>query len=368
MIRILHTIDTTGPGGAETVFLNLAKGLDSRHFESFAAITGPGWVSDELRNNGIKPIFIRARGGFNIQYLLDLGRIIREYKIDLVQSHLLGSNVYCSLVGLICHVPVISTFHGFADTSNKERLMSIKRCLVNLGAKKIVFVSDRLREHFVREYRFSVEKSVTIYNGIDTSVFKPQPDCSIRKELGLTPENVLIGAVGNIRPAKGYEYFLKAARLIHEKHPECRFVIAGEGSGVLYDDLLKLRNELSLQDIFFFLGFRDDVPKVLNNFDIFVLSSVSEGFSISTIEAMSCGIPVVVTRSGGPEEIILDGENGIMVESKDYIGISEAIIKIMRFIQFKNNIINSGYKLVYEKFSHLSMIKNYKEVYFNIHN
>ncbi len=366
MIKVLHTIDTIGPGGAETVFVNLAKGLDSQRFESVAAIAGPGWVSDMLRKNGIKPIFVQARGGFNLQYLLDLVRIILEHKIELVQSHLLGSNLYCSLAGLICRVPVVSTFHGFVDTSNKERLMSVKSRLINWGSNKIVFVSDRLREQFIREYGFSAAKAITIYNGVDTSVFKPQKDDSIRKELGLGAENVLVGAVGNIRPAKGYDCFLKAARLVVDKHPKCRFVIAGEGSGALYESLLRLRNDLNLEKVFFFLGFRGDATKVLNNMDIFVLPSTSEGFSISTIEAMACGIPVVATKSGGPEEIIRSGETGLLIEAGSPEKIAAVIEVICLDRGLAETLSRAGSRFAEEKFSFQAMVASYQGLFNSI--
>ena len=362
MIKVLHTIDTTGPGGAETVFVNLAKGLDPRRFESFAAIPGPGWVYDTLHKNGIKPTFIQSSGGFNLQYLLELVRIIRKNKIDIVQSHLLGSSLYCSLAGLICRVPVISTFHGFVDGNAKDRLMPLKSRIINLGSKKIVFVSDRLRNHFIQEYGFSSGKSVTIYNGVDTSVFLPQRDDSIRKELGLGPEHILIGAIGNIRPAKGYEYFLKAASLVINKHPECRFLIAGEGSGKLYESLVNLREKLSMEESFFFLGFRENVVKIYNNIDIFVLSSVSEGFSISTIEAMACGLPVVVTRSGGPEEIVEDGISGILVESGNERSLADGILNCIedkRFTDIQLGVI----EFIKERKEINVMISNYMGIY-----
>jgi hypothetical protein len=95
MIRVLHTIDTTGPGGAETVFINLVKGLDPNRFESFAAIRGPGWVSDNLRKHQIQPIFINTRGAFSLKYLYGMIRIIKFLKIDVIQSHLFGANLYC---------------------------------------------------------------------------------------------------------------------------------------------------------------------------------------------------------------------------------------------------------------------------------
>ncbi|MCF8026438.1 MAG: glycosyltransferase family 4 protein [Desulfobacteraceae bacterium] len=361
MIRVLHAIDTTGPGGAETVFVSLAAGLDPEQFQSFAVIRGSGWVCDALRKNGIEPLFVQSRGSFNRKYLYELIKIIRKYRIDIIQSHLLGTNLYCSLAGMLCRVPVISTFHGFVDASANERFMKMKTWIINRGSKKIVFVSDRLREGYIRKYGFSAAKSVTIYNGVDTGVFKPQKDDSIRQRLGLGPDHILIGALGNIRPAKGYDLFLRAARRIYDKHPEARCVVAGQGSGELYRNLLELRKALELEDVFFFIGFCEDAVRVLNNLDIFVLPSTTEGFSISTIEAMACGLPVVVTRSGGPEEIVIDGENGVAVDCSEG-AIARGLIELIEDEELKKAISLRAYSLVQEKFSSAAMIKSYSHV------
>lgn len=359
MIRILHSIDTTGPGGAETVFVNLVKGLDVQKFKSFAVIRGPGWVCDTLRSHGVEPIFVQSKGGFNLGYLRDLVRLIREYRIDIIQSHLLGSNLYCCLAGMICRVPVISTFHGFVDTSDQERFMALKTRIINLGSRKIVFVSDGLRKQFLYSYGFSRKKSVTIYNGVDTEVFHPKRDTSIREKLGLQKGNILIGAVGNIRPAKGYDLFLQAAKIVHDKHPECRFVVAGQGSGKLYDSLLQLRKELNLEEVFFFLGFQDDAPLFLNNLDIFCLPSTSEGFSIATIEAMACGLPVVATRSGGPEEILYDRKSGVLV-LPDGESIAQGLIWHLK--NQKSRCIDCTIEIVNKNYSSVSMVKQYENL------
>lgn len=362
MIRILHTIDTTGPGGAETVFINLVKGLDKNRFYSIAAIKGPGWVCDTLRSNGIEPIFIPAKGGFNIQYLYRLIRIIRDHKIDVIQSHLLGSNLYCSLAGLICRVPVVSTFHGFVDTSGLERLVGLKFKILNLGSSQIVFVSDKLREHYTERYGVDSQKSMTIYNGVDTSVFFPKKDSSLRTELNINKQHILIGAVGNIRPAKGYDVFLKAAQLIYKECPHCRFLIAGQGSGDLYDSLLSLRKDLDLEHVFHMVGFKIDTARVLNNFDIFVLPSTSEGFSISTIEAMSCGLPVVVTRSGGPEEIVVNGINGMIVECDKEI-LANAIIECIKNKSMSNSLSKNASLYVLNNFNIMEILRKYEIIY-----
>lgn len=362
MIRVLHTIDTTGPGGAETVFVNLATKLDPVKFTSVAAIRGPGWVCDTLRSHGVEPLFVSSRGGFNLRYLWELVRIVRAHKIDVIQSHLLGSNLYSSLTGLLCRVPVISTIHGFVDASDKERLMWLKRLLINLGSKKIVFVSDRLREHYVQQLGFSARKSVTIYNGVDTSVFYSKKDDRIRKELDIGPEHVVIGAVGNIRPAKGYDLFLKAARLVYDQHPECRFVVAGQGAGPLYQQLVQLRDNLGLEKVFYFIGFRDDPAQVFNNLDIFVLPSTSEGFSISTIEAMACGLPVIVTKSGGPEEIVDNKINGIIADHS-VESFSNSIKFLLKGGNFTSSFGHKSVDHVKEKYSLSNMISLYENIY-----
>jgi glycosyltransferase involved in cell wall biosynthesis len=241
-------------------------------------------------------------------------------------------------------------------------MIAIKSRIINLGSKKIIFVSEKLRTSFIQKYGFSATKSITISNGVDTSVFLPKYDDSIRKNLGLCGDHTLVGAVGNIRPAKGYHTFLKAAKLVRKKFPNCKFVIAGEGSGQLYEDLLCLRAKLNLTEHFVFLGFHEDASMVINNLDIFVLPSVSEGFSISTIEAMACNVPVVVTRSGGPEEFVTNGKNGIVVDC-DEEQIAASIIQLIENKTFAVNISTLAHSQVIENFCLSAMISKYQDVF-----
>lgn len=364
MIRILHIIDTTGPGGAETVFINLIKGLDAHRFQSIVVIAGAGWVCDELRKIGIEPIVISSKGAFNFSYWGGLVNIIRKNRIDIIQSHLLGANLYSCLAGMFCNVPVISTFHGFVDIESHEKLYALKSKIISLGSQKIVFVSKRLLGYYVNQKRMPLSKSIVIHNGVDISVFKPNRDDSVRNKLGLESEHMLVGAIGNIRPAKGYEYLLEAARLAIDRMPQIRFVIAGEGAGGIYSDLLESRSRLGLEKHVIFLGFVSETCKLLNNLDLFVLSSVSEGFSISTIEAMACGVPVVVTQSGGPEEIIENGLSGIVVPPRDPRLMADAIIESLESNgRFTNQ---AGIERCKELFSIGKMVGDYIEIYNSI--
>ena len=126
MKKILHIIDTTGPGGAETVFLKLIEATrNSGKYQCVALIRGSGWVKSQLEEKGIEFYEINSKGSVNFQYLRMLIKLIKREKIDLIQTHLLGSGIYGCLAGLICRIPVYSTFHGMVDFSEKERLQKL---------------------------------------------------------------------------------------------------------------------------------------------------------------------------------------------------------------------------------------------------
>ena len=148
MINILHAIDTSGSGGAETVFLNIVTGLDKTRFRSYTVLPGPGWLDSRLRQYGIKPVVLNSKGSFNVKYLLGLAKLVKRLKINLIHSHLFGSNVYCSLVGSILRIPVISTFHGYVDADQSDKLLNLKFKIIEAGSKKIVFVSESLKIFF----------------------------------------------------------------------------------------------------------------------------------------------------------------------------------------------------------------------------
>ncbi len=128
MLNILHSIDTPGPGGAETVYLDIVTRLDRDRFTSFPVIPEKGWIYDQLQEQGFDPIIIDSTGSFNTRYLWELIKLIRKQKIDLIHSHLFGSNVYCSLAGLLTSTPVISTFHGFVDATGRGRANQMESC------------------------------------------------------------------------------------------------------------------------------------------------------------------------------------------------------------------------------------------------
>lgn len=364
--KVLYTIETRGPGGAETVFLNLIRNMDTNKFLPYVVLRGKGWVYDEVTKSGLSAHIIKSKGSFDIKFLFALRRFIRENKIDIIHSHLFGSNVYSSILGIITGIPVISTFHGIVDVDSNDRYLPLKCMIINKGSKKIVFVSDYLRKELCKKIPLDRKKLHIIHNGIDTSKFMGKCNNGIRTELGFAANDILIGSIGNIRAPKGYDVLIKAAAIIKNKFPQCRFIIVGEGFNALYNKLVDIRIKLGVEDTVRFLGFRFDINSILKSLDIFLLPSTAEGFSISTIEAMAAGIPVIVTDSGGPAEIIKNNENGLVVEPNNPDAIADAIEKYILNKEPKSEMLNQATITVEEKFSITRMINDYACLYKNI--
>lgn len=363
MKTILHIIDTTGPGGAETVFIDLATCLPKDKYRSVVIIRGKGWVYEELCRRGVKPILLNAKGSFNLRYLLALRKIILSEGVDLVQSHLLGANVYCSLAGLLTGTPVIATFHGAVDIGENERLKRLKFAVINAGAKQIVAVTDSLLEDILNRTSLRENKSRVIYNGIDTATFIRPRANTLRLKYGWSDDEVIIGSLGNIRPAKGYDILLKAAFLLQHGAHSYRFVIAGQGKGKLYEDLLALRKELGLEEKVQFLGFIDDAADFLASIDIFLSSSISEGLPLSAIQAMVSALPIVATRCGGYIGLITEGENGLLTEVENPEAIAKAIENLTSDAEFQTRVAHNAKSHAIETFDIQAMLDSYMKVY-----
>jgi glycosyltransferase involved in cell wall biosynthesis len=359
MRTLLHLIDTGGPGGAETVFLHLATRLDQERYRSVPVVSRNGWLADRLREHGLSVHILPSRGSINVPYLYQLQRLLRHQRADAIVGHLYGSSVYGSLAGIVTRRPVVSILHGQTDVSATERFAHAKATVVRTGSHRVVFVSAQLRDALQTRLKLANERCAVIENGVDLEAFTVQRDSSLRTDLALPDSKLLVGAIGNIRAPKGYDTLLDAARLLCDSSDRYHFIIAGEGSGKLLERLLAQRARLDLERDVSFLGSRADVARVLNNLDIYVLSSTSEGFSIACVEAMACGLPVVATRSGGPQTIIEDGKSGLLVEPSDPAQIAAAIQRLGNDAALRQELGTQARVRAKDRFSLDAMIRSY---------
>jgi len=363
MKTVLHVIDTTGPGGAETVFIDLATRLPKEKYRAVVVIRGKGWVYEELGRRGVEPVLLDAKGSFNWGYLSGLRALIRRERVDLLHSHLLGSNVYCSLAGLLTHTPVVATFHGAVDIGEDERFKRLKTGMINAGARRIIAVTDSLRDDIVSRTRLDPDKVSVIYNGIDTASFQRPRSGALRRKYGWPDDDIIIGSLGNIRLAKGYDILLQAAALLKQRPGSYRFVVAGQGKGRLYEELLALRKQLGLEERVKFLGFIDDAAAFLASLDLFLSTSISEGLPLSAIQAMVARLPLIATRCGGYEGLVSDRENGWLVEVGNPRAIADAIEQVTGDRGLQMKLAENARQYAIETFDISVMLGAYQALY-----
>lgn len=357
---VLHLIDTGGPGGAETIFRSLVTGLGAG-WRSVPVVPVRDWLYESLLEHGVRPIVLEGDDLTGLGHLRAIARLIRGHRVDLVQTHLLGSAVYASLASSPFRIPVITTFHGSPDIPADGRWTRLKIRILSRPMNRAVFVSGRLRDELLALHGFARDRSRVVLNGIDLP--PPGVAAAPREELGALPGEFLVGAVGNIRPAKDYGTLLSAAAELVKREVPLRMVIVGQGEGRLLDELLARRSELGLEERIEFLGFRSDVHRLVAAFDAFVTSSSNEGFSLTTVEAMALRKPVVATRSGGPEQIVTDGETGLLVPTRDPRAISDALQRLHRDPELARRLGIAGDLDVRRRFTAERMVSDYERVY-----
>src|SRR6185503_8425874 len=171
----------------------------------------------------------------------------------------------------------------------------------------------------------------------------------------------LVGNVAALVPHKGQRHLIEAAAVVIQKVPDARFVIAGEGE--LRPQLERLIKERHLEKHVFLAGFRPDILSVHKAFDIFVMSSLTEGLGTSLLDAMACGKPIVATTAGGMPEVVADGQTGLLVAPRDDHALAAAIVRLLKDPQARAAMGAAGERRVRERFSSDRMVQDTLQVY-----
>ena len=237
---------------------------------------------------------------------------------------------------------------------------------MKLGVKRLIAVSQDLANYIEERGLFNKSNIRVIYNGVDVDKYGKNSLTDIRRQLRLSDDTILVGSVGNIRPAKAYNILIEAAATVIKHNPLVHFVIAGHKKPELMAQLDDQINRNGIGSNIHFVGFQQDSAAFLGQMDLFALSSSSEGFSISTIEAMATGLAVIVTRCGGPEEIVSHGENGLMVAANDAGALANGIVQLLNDIDLKKHLSNSGQNHVRLTFAMDKLLTSYQSEYLSL--
>ncbi len=349
--------------GGERIILMLALGLDPRRYDvQVVCLRAQAPFLQEFTERGVKVTVLGMKKYFELRPLIELYRIFRRERPDLVHTHLYRDAVYGRPIARLAGVRgVVSTLQNSYVWRSRPQLFLDG--LTSIFADRITVVSEAVKKFAREREHMSAAKLVTVYNAIDHQRFRVAPEVRerVRRELGIAENRIAIGSTGALTRQKGFTYLLQAVPAVTRAHPEVRFFIAGEGE--LEEELLRQRDRLGLKDQVIFLGFRSDIPELLAAFDIFVLPSLYEGLPVSLVEAMAAGRPIVTTDVDGNCEVIGKNEAGIAVEPGDPPALAEALLKMIEDEKLRVRMGRRGRQRAEELFDVRMMVKNYEEVY-----
>lgn len=352
-MRILHIITRLDRGGSAGVVLDLAAGLKNRGHDVFIA-TGPTVepqrdIESFSKETGIKVVHIKPLRR-NINLFLDIFAFFKTFKVindirpDVLHTHTSKAGFIGRIAGwaagtkVIVHTPHGHVFYGYYSNVISKAFILLERFAARFS-DAITTLTLIEKEEYVREGVTIADKITVIPCGIAIESFFTGKG-RVREELDIKEDTPLLGWVGRLESIKGCEVFLKVCSLISKELPYAKFLVAGDGP--LRKELEELASSLNLNDRVSFLGFREDMPAVMNSIDLLVHTPLNEGLGRVLLEAMACKKPIVTARVGGIPEIVDHGINGLLVPSGDYVSMAEESLKILKDSKLAERLGQAG--------------------------
>ena len=270
-----------------------------------------------------------GRGKIDPRTLSDLIKLVKKENINLIHCHGYGSANFGRLTKIFTGVSVIIHAHDDDRYYPWHQMLADK--LLKGYIDKAIAVSEAVKISGINKRKIPAEYIIAMHNGIPLNEFQildPEEINNEKKRLGIGHETNVIGTIAKLREEKGVEYLLRAVPDVIKVLPDTIFIIVGDGH--LRNDLENLAKELSISNNVKFMGYCEKVSNILSTFDIKVLPSLTEGFGLVIIEAMTMGKPIIATNVGGVKEILKDGETGYLVPPQKPKAISEKIVYLLK--------------------------------------
>ena len=365
MIKILHLLLSVELGGLEVMVLDLVRSLDREKYQPIiATIDSENGQLRKAFDEAKIPIhlFKRKKGKIDLSLPFKLSNFIKRNKIDIVHSHGFFPWMYGGLTKMInrrcAHIQTVHAINPASRNLKNNTIEQILYLLTDVLVSDCLYVQNILGNQKILRHK----KSVTIYNGINISKFSTNCIPERNKMLPQIKTNdILFGTVARLVDVKNHKMMINAFKQVVSSINNCRLLIVGDGP--LMDELVCYSSQLKLEENIIFLGERRDINILLNLMDIFLLSSESEGMSITLVEAISSGLPVVATNVGGNAEIIKHNENGLIVESLDTTGFAKAMMRLAKSPTLRSQYSKKSRQNAVDKFSLEKMTKEYEEIY-----
>jgi len=372
-IRVLHIITNLPIGGAQDNTLITVERLNrSRYDVSLIAANDGEWVTRAKQIKNLQLIFVDALTRpihiFNDMIAFyKIYQIIKKNKYDIVHTHSSKPGFLGRIAAVLAGVPIIiHTIHGFPFNDFMHPVVRwffifIERFLSYLS-DKLITVSRLNLQHALKLKLATSQKLINIYSGIDFSKFNKKIDVTKKRhDLNIPNNTKVVGLIGRLSYQKGPEYFIQAAQLILQKEDNVLFLLIGDGK--LREKCVKLAARLGISSQIKILGFRDDIPELLQVLDIYVLSSRWEGLGRSLTEALYLAKPTVATSVDGVPELVQNKKTGILVPPANPQALAEGVLYLLNDLDKGKKMAHNAKKLVEENFSADKMVSEIDELY-----
>lgn len=364
--KILHVVISMVVGGAERLVYDMVrypKFTDNKPI--VCCLENLGELGAKLREQGFTVHVKQRRPGLDWSIITWLRDIIRQEGVVVVHAHQYTPLFYATPAALLAgRTKLVYTEHGRFYPEHKSWKRSLFNPLLALGIDHLVSISEATADAMATYDNLPRRRIQVIHNGIDTSQLnQPLDKAAKRRELGL-PENCrIIGTAARLNSIKNIPMMLRAHKLVLKQLPDTYLVIAGQG-----EEEQKLKDhavELGTADKVAFIGLRFDLAEIYPLFDVFLLTSFSEGISVTLLEAMASGVPVVVTDVGGNREVVVEGETGYLVAVDADAQLGQWVIKLLQDSSQAYQMGKTSQQRVAEAFSVQGMIDAYQQLYEN---
>jgi glycosyltransferase involved in cell wall biosynthesis len=388
-IKILEVV-RDAEGGMKKHVETLLLGLNKDRFDVILACSRGQFNRSDLKDNIYNMYEIslgdRQSPWMLLKSLLELIRIIKKEKVNIIHAHGMACAVMGTVAGILAATPVIiTTIHNFPaikGTSIKQHLSNLLSGFLLKFNRRVIVVSRNLGDFISTLWNIPLNRVQVIYNGVDVEEIQKGSDRSpvavSEFHNSAATSFLIILNIARLIPSKGVDVFLKAAAILIGNNSgegistdESRgnppvlsdkplFFIAGDGPQM--PELKKMARELGIEKNVQFLGFRKDIYNLIGLADMVVLSSRSEGLGISILEALALKKPVIASNVGGIPEIITHGKTGLLVPPDDPEALAGAMLYLIKNPEEGKKMGLDGYKILTDKYSAEIMLKELQDL------
>jgi L-malate glycosyltransferase len=351
-IKVLHCLETIGPGGVEQRRLSMARYLNAEHYQQ--ALTCSKVIGDfdkRLLENKVAVTQLGVMGSpFNFSYYKKLFAAVRTFRPTIIHGAVFEGVISAVVAGILCRVPII-VIEETSDPANRSwRGHFLFRCLA-IFAHAVVATSPAVYHYITAVAKVPVRKVHLLLNGVEPPIVSSEGDINnLKKSLGISSTDFVIGSVGRmVDDHKLFSVLIKSFNLFHKSYPQAKLLLIGDGRDK--DTLIQLTNHLELTKAVIFAGHQQNVNLFYSVMNVFALVPAREGFGMAAVEAMFFKLPVVATRVGGLQEIVVENETGILVNPHDEEGIIDAFNRVYCNAMMAKTMGDAGYARAMKKYT-----------------